>query len=253
MTSGYLGCINDEQNKDGNEQPVKGLLDTLLSSEFEILALHPILLPTLILDSLCNYYDVSLHGSRIMLRDIESIAQKMEQMLNDQQSALFDLNRSKKEIGYLGHLRAKNSLLLQRKSLLNDLFPFIKTLNSSCLAALPTASSLAEKVDNFEEEIKIRAVIEKTIDEEISALVSAALAEKEKEKKDGTMEKVRSILKTSNETIESLIKRKSPEGFRLTENELKAFLLYLGGRLDTFDNRRERTLDLMTNAFGEVR
>jgi hypothetical protein len=226
VTSGFLGYIYNESDP---EDSMHGVLERIEKKGAAILATHPMLLPTFILDSWCDFCRVRLEESRQMLRKVE------------------ELHGPKIQENWLEN----TSSLRSHRSLLNETFHFANGLGISCLEALAKVRSLLEKVELVEEK-KIRSITKKKMEEGMSAVVENRMEKRIGEGK-WIKGEIKSIVKTINDEIESLLPDEYPEGDHTAEHEIEGYLLHLNSALEAYDHRRERVLSRMMKAFDVVR
>ncbi|MCJ1381361.1 hypothetical protein MMC17_004471 [Xylographa soralifera] len=175
VTSGYLGYIFDKA-KDG-----KGTMDCVISdleNGAALLSIHPLLLPTLILESWCGYYHEQLETSRLRLHEVEQRARILEDRYTIEASLLYNgqaqtANESKsteqeERIMKVSYNKIHKDLSAK---LLDESLPFANDLGVSCLDALGKFRFLVDEVLDVEhrkiedlEEITQRTIkdVEKT-------------------------------------------------------------------------------------------
>ncbi|MCJ1404484.1 hypothetical protein MMC11_007710, partial [Xylographa trunciseda] len=168
VTSGYLGYIFDEA-KEG-----KGTMDSVISdleTGAALLSAHPLLLPTLILKSWCDYYHEQLETSRLTLHEVELQTRILEDRFTIKERLSYDdqaqtTNESKsteqeEQIIKASYNKIHKDLSAQHERLLNESFPFANDFGVSCLDALGKVRFLVDKVLDVEHK-KIEDLEDKT-------------------------------------------------------------------------------------------
>ena len=148
VTSGYLAYIYDEgHGNDSAEGHMHNVLRAL--NDLSSLTTHPLLIPALIVEHWCDYYDSELDASADRLKDaqaqIKSIERELRRPLNvGGQNYSHDHDpktRTQKETLYED---THAQLVNLQGALLRESFAFINSLSRSCLDSLAIIGAYPE-------------------------------------------------------------------------------------------------------------
>lgn len=139
VTSGFLGYISSDQG-------IWNGLDTLVSDLTDLghLASHPLLLPTLILETLCNNYNQDLKRIQNDLRDVQRNLGTMQQYFLRQDGEVYgqqliewDKNHAK--------------LVINHNELTGETFTFMSDFCTSCFDILDEKPSQLESTEQIKQ------------------------------------------------------------------------------------------------------
>jgi hypothetical protein len=178
ITSGFLGFTTPRIDEDGEikENLPHGKMDIVMeglcSGQFTPNAMHPLLLPTLILNSWCDFNSDKLDDSRERLWHVRRVAKiiqhRVEALVSDRESleplsdqlseqaadklpelpeqlSEQDVNDIHRQIQMDGAL-CNDSLFKEHSVLLNESFPFVEQLVDSSLEGLREFRSLVQEM-----------------------------------------------------------------------------------------------------------
>jgi hypothetical protein len=138
ITSGFLGYTYSRESDD--EDYVISCL-----KQCATLAIHPMLLPSIILRFWCHYYHDKLDSSRMLLRIVEEQNGKLEKEYTAIQDSEGKSTDQEGEVIKSQYHETHEILDREYKFLWSENFHFVRNLSSSCLQALAIITSFRKQ------------------------------------------------------------------------------------------------------------